>query len=65
MGKQLTPSLQPYEVRLAGAGVNALIFVTVKETEQQASDYAYDLLERHSKYDHAELWSGMQLLRQI
>jgi hypothetical protein len=43
----------------------SLLFVTSRKTSDEAVEYARRLLERHPEFHIAEVWNGMQLVREI
>jgi hypothetical protein len=55
-----------FEIRLRHARPqDALLFVTTRETDSDATRLARELLDRHPEYNIAEIWRGMQMLRQV
>ena len=58
--------MQKFEIRLVEQRPHSsLLFVTSRENDSEAVQYARLLLERHPEFDVAEVWKGMKMVRQI
>ena len=59
-------SMQTFEIRLVdGQPKRWLLFATAHETDTEAVQYARLLLEHYPDFLGAEVWKGMQMVRQI
>ena len=54
-----------YEIRLSGSASGSVQFVTVSPDEDTAEKYARALLARFPEYSRAEVWKGMNLVKDI
>jgi hypothetical protein len=54
-----------YEIRLIAPGQGALVFATAKLSDDEAADHARLLLHRHPDRTTAEIWRGLELVRQV
>lgn len=58
--------METFEIRLRDQRpAGNLLFVTARETHDEAVEYARHLLERHPECQIAEIWNGRKLLRRI
>jgi len=58
--------METFEIRLVdGRPHKWLLFMTARETDTEAVQYARLLLERHPEFYSAEIWKGMKMVRQI
>ena len=54
-----------YEFKLSSSRHQPLLFAAALTTDEQAADHARRLLKRHPEMSEAEIWRGMQLVRQV
>ena len=65
VGKDEALRANKYEIRLCSPAHKPLLFAGAFVTEDQASEFARNLLHRHKEMLYAEVWRGMKLLRQV
>jgi hypothetical protein len=58
-------STRLYEFKLSSPRQQPLLFAAALPTDEQAADHARRLLKRHPEMSEAEIWRGMQLIRQV
>lgn len=54
-----------YEFRLSAPGHDPLLFAAILMSDDLAADHARTLLKRHGEMDCAEIWRGMNFIRQV
>jgi len=55
--------IKMFEIRLVSSSSPQLIFTTARPSAADAENYARRLLDRHTEFECAEIWCGMQHLR--